>query len=165
MIDTQKLQREIPKIFFPLEFFNNTINFNQRFDQICIKICSNSFVLIGNFVIRTYKFPFSIRLNINTKTTVLQIWFEIVNRCLYETSSRVEMLQVLLLIWIALFLKRNYSLLSVLDERCLQNWVYLLSHPLLLWFGLLTELCQKFSKYFVNINVCNTPRLSLIVNF
>ena len=165
MIDAQKLQRKIPKILFPLEFFNNTIYFNQRLDQICIKIRSNSFVLIGNFVIRTYKFPLSIRLNINTETTVLQIWFEIVNRCLYETSSRVEMFQVLLLVRIALFLEWNYSLLSVLDERCLQDWVYLLSHLLLLWFWLITYLCQKFSKYFVNIDVCNTPRLSFVINF
>ena len=91
MIDAQKLQRKVPKIFFPLEFFNNAINFNQRFDQIRIKICSYSLVLIGNFVIRTNKFPLSIWLNINTETTILQIWLEIVNGCLYETSSRVEM--------------------------------------------------------------------------
>ena len=165
MIDAQKLQRKVPKIFFPFEFFNNAINFNQRFDQIRIKICSYSFVLIGNFVIRTNKFPLSIWLNINTETTILQIWLEIVNGCLYETSSRVEMFQVFLLIGIALFLERNYSLLSILDQRCLQNWVYLLPHPLLLRFWLLTELCQNFSKYFVNIDVCNTSRLSFIINF
>lgn len=166
--NTQKLKGKIPKKFLGFEVRDDIINLNRRFDASWVKIRGNSFIFVGNLVVITDKAPLSVWFNVDSKASIFKIWFEVIDGGFDNSASRVEISQVISLAGVTFLVYWNNSFLLVSNQNILKNTVYFLTILLLLigfdvLFSYFTE--NAFSDHLRYIDVSNTSRVMLIINF
>jgi metal-dependent HD superfamily phosphatase/phosphodiesterase len=81
-----------------------------------IKVASNSFIFVGDFVVTGDKLPLKVRLNLNNKTVVFQISLKVVNGGFDNSPVRQEVIQEFLLATVNFFADWNDSFLLESDQ-------------------------------------------------
>lgn len=165
--NAEKLEGKISKQFLLFEVGNEIIDLNRRLDASWVEVRCHSPVFVGNFIIIADKLPLSIRFNVDSKASILKIWFEVIDGGFNNASPRVEISQVIGLAGVTFLVYWNDSVLFVRDQNVLEDVVDFLTILLLLvGFDVLFAyfLEEVFAYHFRDVDVSDSSRVMLVIN-
>ena len=163
--DFEEFQREKAEEFFLNQWINQNWNLKRRLNLIdSIKVATNSFIFVGDFVVTGDKLPLKVRLNLNNKTVVFQISLKVVNGGFDNSPVRQEVIQEFLLATVNFFADWNDSFLLESDQWLVQSFINLFFETFFL--GGVDCFGQKLLfDDFGSINVSKTAWMILVIDF